>query len=382
MYETVRKVDPSETVRATHMASLLREVLWHPGLSRAAVAARLGVTRSTASRLVDDLVEGKFLREGEPIGGPRGRPATPLTLDPGCYVALGLEVHDTRAIGVVVNLAGEVVDFEEHAPDVVEMGPQRCLAFMEDMVRSLESRLDPHRTILGHRLAVPGLVSRDNHTVLRAVNLGWEGMRIDSMEVSNSVTCSAASILRDRGVKDHDGTFLHVFGDGGVGAAVCYNGAIRAGRHGWTGEMGHVTMDPQGPRCACGARGCLEVYTGLRGLLRATGQPSLSQLVASLMAGDQKNLDQVEELAGILGVAISSALNLLDVSRVLLGGNFAVLFPWLAPRIHAELSDRVLWSSYADIDVEAVGSGTLHTAFGAAWAVILDALARPLRWID
>ena len=82
-----------------------------------------------------------------------------------------------------------------------------------------------------------------------------------------------------------------------------------------------------------------------------------------------------------LGVALSSALNLLDVSRVLLGGHLAVLHPWFSDVVDAELKKRVLWSDLAELEVAPVSESPRRAAYGAAWVVLLDAIADPARWI-
>ncbi len=372
----------SAYVRAVNLASVLQQVMRRPEISRAGVAAALGVTRSTVSRLVDDLVEGGFLAEGDPVVGARGRPATPLRPAPKTFVAIGVELNVHRAVGMVVDLTGAVIAEHVISLDGIRLSAEEALARVEELTDALRQQIDEESRLLGIHLAVPALVDREGGTVLRAPNLGWKNVRVEGMGVSNDIDCSALSLLEGTALlREPDSSFLYVSGEVGVGAAVCIDGTIRGGRHGWANELGHVTVKPDGPRCGCGSDGCLEAYAGLIPLLKNTQVDTLEQLVERLEAADEHALAIVATVGRALGVALSSALNLLDVSRVLLGGHLAVLHPWFADVVDAELKKRVLWSDLAELEVAPVSESPRRAAYGAAWVVLLDAIADPARWI-
>lgn len=373
----------SAYVRAVNLASVLKQVMRHPEISRAGVAAAMGVTRSTVSRLVDDLVEGGFLTEGDPVVGARGRPATPLRPAPKTFVAIGVELNVTRAVGMVVDLTGAVLAEHTTSLDGDRLSADEALGKVDDLIAVLKEQLGAQSTMMGAHLAVPALVDREGGTVLRAPNLGWKNVPVTGMGVSNDIDCSALSLLEGTALlREPDSNFIYVSGEVGVGAAVCIDGSIRGGRHGWANELGHVTVNPDGPVCGCGSNGCLEAYAGLIPLLKEARVDSLDELVGRLEAGEEHALSTVETVGRALGVALSSALNLLDVSRVLLGGHLAVLHPWFADVVTRELNKRVLWSDLAELDVAPVGESPRRAAYGAAWVVLLDAVADPARWID
>lgn len=373
----------SAYVRAVNLASVLQQVLHRPEISRAGVAAAMGVTRSTVSRLVDDLVAGGFLVEGDPVVGARGRPATPLRPAPRTFVAIGVELNVQRAVGMLVDLTGEVLAEHIIFLDGIALSAEEALAKVDDVIAVLQEQIDADSTLLGAHLAVPALVDREGGTVLRAPNLGWVNVPVKDMGVSNDIDCSALSLLEGTALlKDPDSNFLYVSGEVGVGAAVCIDGSIRGGRHGWANELGHVTVRPDGPPCGCGSNGCLEAYAGLIPLLREARAETLDEVVERLEAGDAHTLATIATVGRALGVALSSALNLLDVSRVLLGGHLAVLHPWFADIVDEELTKRVLWSDLAELEVAPVTESPRRAAYGAAWVVLLDAISDPAPWID
>lgn len=372
----------SAFVRAVNLASVLQQVIRQPTISRAGIAAAMGVTRSTVSRLVDDLVAGGFLVEGAPVVGARGRPATPLSPATGTFVGIGLELNVHRAVGMVVDLAGDVLGERRIELDAVALGPQGALAAVAGLRDELAAELDPRTRVVGSHLAVPALVDRAEGTVLRAPNLGWQNIRVTEMGVSNDIDCSVVSLLESTAWTEEADTFLYVSGEVGIGASVCIDGALRGGRHGWANELGHVTVWPDGLRCGCGARGCLEAYAGLWAVLKAAGSRTLEEFVAALEAGDEAAMATLETVGTALGVALSSALNLLDVSRVVLGGHLAILHPWLEPIVSQEMQERVLWSHLTEVEIDRISETPRHAAHGAAWSVLLDAIADPARWLD
>lgn len=371
----------SALVRAVNLAAVLQHVMGHPGMSRADVAVAMGVTRSTVSRLVDDLVAGGFLAEGTPVAGARGRPATPLSPAAGTFVGVGCELNVDRAACMMVDLTGEVIAERIIDIDAVKLGPQGSLGRLAELRRELKAELPTSMQVLGVHLAVPALVDSVERKVLRAPNLGWENVQLDDMGVSNDIDCAALSLLESTRMGVGKSTFIYVSGEVGIGAAVCIDGELRGGRHGWANELGHVTVDPAGPCCGCGARGCLEAYAGQRTMLATAGVASVGALVEALEAGDEAATGTVRTVGWALGIALSSAMNLLDVSRILLGGHLAVLHPWLRPVIEDEVGQRVLWAPLTEVQIAPVDESPRRTAYGAAWAEIKEAVSDPARWL-
>lgn len=147
--------------------------------SRADVAAITGMTRSTVSRLVDDLVKGAFLAELDPPAmlGP-GRPATPLVPCAGSIAALGLQINAGFLAAVVVDLTGGVLAQRKEPGDFVGSDPAQALPQLGDLGREVLHQIDADTRIAGVGLAVPGIVATDTGHLLRAPNLGWSEVRV------------------------------------------------------------------------------------------------------------------------------------------------------------------------------------------------------------
>ena len=364
--------------------------------SRADVAADTGLTRSTVSRLADDLIAGGLIAENESrTDGQRGRPAVPLVAAVGTWFALGLEVNVGRLAARLVDLTGETLAEEVGERDLRASDADEVIAALGDMGRRVLSAARPGMTLAGVQVALPGLVDVDEGVLLRAPNLGWwevrarerlaESLGLDPMliGVGNEADFAAETIAWDApGRPSALGEFLYVSGEVGIGSALVTSGKAMTGRHGWAGELGHVCVDPAGPVCGCGARGCLEVYVGQAALSASAGTANTDELAGRLAAGDERALAAVAEASHILGVALAGALNLLDVSLVVLGGHLGRLAAHLIPGVVEELRRRVVAAPFAEPSVITVPDGHVdESALGAAYTALHRVLDDPAPWL-
>ncbi len=143
--------------------------------------------------------------------------------------------------------------------------------------------------------------------------------------------------------------FIYVSGEIGIGSGVVINGEIIGGARGFSGEIGHVAVQPNGPQCRCGAYGCLEQYAGQEAIARAaglvpgqriphvTGAPP-PDIVAGARAGNRKVLGALDSAGTALGIVLAGMINVVDVDTVILGGIYTRLEPWLHNHISRELS--------------------------------------------
>lgn len=394
MSET-RPVAPSgmtqASVRAKNLALVFGEVLTSSiAVSRADIAARLGMTRSTVSRLVDDLIMGGLIAEGEAMGGARGRPAVPLAVRKGSVFALGLEINVERIVSTLVDLTGDMVACYSHQVNTSELGLEASMGHLCELAGQTLNAVPPGARVAGALMAVPGLVDRKGHRIVRAPNLGWEGKEPREhwdvnfrgtplpLMIRNDIDCSALTVLRE----SPGSSFLYVTGEVGVGASVSLDGNLLTGRHGWASEVGHICVDARGGLCGCGAVGCLETVAGSRAVLTATGQPDMDHVVRALEAGDERAHAAVAKVAEALGIALGAALNLLDVSSVRLGGHLGQLDAWLREPLLEQLTTRVLWAPDAGIELVVVERAPLRAAMGAGLAALGRVVWDPAGWVD
>ncbi|HEY9482316.1 MAG TPA: ROK family protein, partial [Micromonosporaceae bacterium] len=241
----------------------------------------------------------------------------------------------------------------------------------------------------GAALAVAGLVQ--GHLVRVAPNLAWHDVLVPSsldglgLLVDNEANFAALGELAavSAASADRSHSFLYVSGEVGIGAGLVLDGALVRGTNGFAGELGHVCVRPDGPRCGCGAYGCLEQYAGQDAIVRgALARPGTIADVAALALRNDARATAALDVAGhALGVALAGAVNMLDVTDVALGGVFASLATWLAPAVAAELDSRVLASRWSAPRVRSSALGGRAAVRGAAEAALEAVREHPARFV-
>lgn len=381
-------------MRRHNSALVLDAVAGEPGVSRAGVAARTGLAKATVSVLVDQLIAAGLLTDSKPAPrAGRGRPGTGLSLAPRGPHGLGVEIGVGWLATCLVDLTGTM-----HAHRVVpadnRMLSQRQVwsttaQAVRDAQRDAQARGVP---VGGVGIALPGLVTVSG-TLRSAPNLGWRDVdvraelaaRLDLGSMPVLVGNEANFAASAEALSGEDRDFVHVSGETGIGAGIVVDGELVPGVRGFAGEIGHVCVDPDGPRCACGAQGCLETLAGQEIILRSAGistedsSPAslIATLVERLTAGEAAAVEAVCSAGRWLGVALAAVINVVDIPTVVLGGNYAALEPWLADSLRAELATRVISSAWAPVAVRRSTLGSEAAVRGAAFAVIHGIMADP-----
>ncbi|MCX5386671.1 ROK family transcriptional regulator [Streptomyces sp. NBC_00083] len=393
-----------DTVRRHNLSLVLRAVYDESALSRAGAAARTGLTRAAVSSLADQLIRGGFLTEsGKSFSGQAGRPGTMLTPARSGPAGVGVEINVDYVAVCVMDLAGtdrvrltEYLDNRSEPPTAVLGRAARIAA------RALDSAAEQSLHPVGVELALPGLVS--GGAVRQAPNLGWKAVdaedlfraalrevrpnsRAPEVTSDNEANLAALAELWFGRPERRVGHFLYLSGEIGVGGAVVVGGELLRGAHGFAGEIGHTPVDPEGPECRCGSRGCLEQYAGQLALLRAAGidadagAAGVLELEHRARADDESALGALADAGRSLGIALSGAVNLLDPQAVVLGGIYRTLLPWLAPAVDGELSRRAV-SGLWPPESRRVRASSLagDAARGAAARVVRRIVADPLAY--
>jgi predicted NBD/HSP70 family sugar kinase len=391
----------SPELRERNLGLVLTDICQAPAgrpPSRSQVARRTGLHKTTVSQLTDELIGAGLVIELDAVatGGQAGRPSLPLAPAPGRLVALGLEVNVDHFGLKAIDLAGDVLAERLETGNLRGSDPGAVLDRLADQALDVAARLRRNGSDLaGAELALPGFTSSGatGTELVHAPNLGWHGLDLTSFEarlglpllVDNEANLAARAEVRLAGPSPQERSFVYLSAEAGIGGGLVIDGTMLVGSRGWAGEVGHVTVNPTGRLCTCGARGCLETYAGRRAIARAVGLPE--------SAGPEAILERIVAvgapeavLAGFSGVvenlatALTSILNLVDVSQVVLGGDYAILSPALAPPLRQALSGRLLAARWGGIQVAVRGAraGSTPAMTGAAWSVLETVLANPV----
>ena len=402
MANTVRTQSPhsgatNQNLRAHNLSLALRHILANPGaINRAGIAAQTGISRATMSRLVDELIATGLVEESDDklSTGGRGRPTSVLSPASGTVIALGLQVNISVLGAYLVDLSGNVLARETLEGDFSGSDPQATLRKLARMGRRvLREGREEGTTFLGSALALPGLVSGD--TLVTAPNLGWKNIPFEELThplhdlhvtlIANEADLAAFAVAHPRpGVPEGPASFIYVSGEVGIGGGLVINHQPLGGAHGWSGEIGHICVEPQGNVCSCGARGCLETIAGLKALCRAAGlgDEASARELTQLAGHSAKAQDALANAGHALGQALAGVVNTVDISQVYLGGLVAETAPYLLPTLHEELETRVLQAPWYAPAIDILPSSEDLSLRGGAFQILEKILDDPIHWKD
>lgn len=371
-------------------------------LSRATVAKRLDLSRTTLSNLMNRFIEQRLVREleGEDPRG-RGRPGIPVDMDATTWFALGGEYHSRRWVLVVANLKGDVVATRITAETDGE--PASFIQTLLGGVKRMRTQV-PGRLLPAIGLGVPGLVNRDAGVIIRAADLGWEAVDIRG-PVEKNLGLAAYVLNRNRaagvaeakfGVGRNIGNFIYIGIGTGISAAIMLDGALVQGSHYGAGEIGHMTIDPKGPLCGCGRRGCLQTLASggalaqrirelhQSGKLRdgelartlASGKDITGETVCrAALAGERDALACVKKAGGYLGMAVGTLITALNPRKVILGGPLVrVVGSLLVDQVRETAAEWAMPHPFSQAEIAASALDEFAGARGAACLVLANKL--------
>lgn len=383
-------------LRRGNLALLVRTLREHGELSRAQLAVRSGLSKATVSSLVTDLEARGLVHDVGVSAGGQGRPGQLVALRPDSVCGVGLDVHVGHMGVLVTDLGGEVVAQKRITLDVPGLGPEKAMDQLAQLAADATKDL---KNAVGVTVSVPGLVDVAAGSVTFSPRLRWRdvalvdglaartGLPLDRIAVDNDANLAAmAELTSMTGVDD----LVYLTGDFGIGGGVVAGGRLIRGSIGFAGEIGHMAMDPLGPYCSCGRRGCWETQVGLGALLHACADPDdpirdpaldLDQRMRMIRARaaqhDRRTLDALHQIGTALGLGVSFLVNLLNPAVVVLGGYFAALPEWLVEPIRNQVVAHVLAPGAGGARVVGSSLGFTAATTGGALASLRRVLDDP-----
>ncbi|WP_116051784.1 ROK family transcriptional regulator [Amycolatopsis palatopharyngis] len=390
------------TVRRHNSALVLGAIADAPGISRASIAGRTGLTKATVSSLVERMLAAGLVTDSGPArrAGP-GRRGAALSLSETGPHGLGVEIGVDYLATCLVDLTGRMRSRLVRETDNRTEPTGRVLSRTARAVRDSLREADTLGVRIGGiGIALPGLVESGSGMLRVAPNLGWRDVdvpgelraRLDLPPLpvlpGNEANFAALAELwagGHAGLRD----YVHVSGEIGIGAGIVVGAELFEGVRGFGGEIGHFSVDAEGPACSCGSRGCLERLAGQEAVLRRAGVPAegrpseqLGELVRRLENDDPAALTATASAGRWLGTALSDVVNLLDVPAVVLGGAYARLHPWLVDALTAELRMRVMSAGFSPVRVVRSTLGAEAAVRGAAGSAVRAIVADPESFVE
>jgi len=268
---------------------------------------------------------------------------------------------------------------------------------LAELARTVQSRIGIEPTLIGIGVAVVGVVRRIDGLVSIAPNLGWTDVPLGGriahaldtalpIAVANDADLGALAELRRGSAVGADDVLL-IWGEVGVGGGLIVDGKPLTGVAGYSGEVGHFPVNPNGVPCRCGSVGCWETEIGERTLLLRAGHPigggrrEVDAVLREAAAGSTDALAALDHVGRWLGIGLAGLVNILNPRLVVLGGLFARIHPYVADRIEGALDQRALRAPRALVRVVPASLGVNAPLLGAAELAFEPLLADPAAWL-
>jgi predicted NBD/HSP70 family sugar kinase len=357
--------------------------------SRAELARRTGLSRSTVSTLVADLqrrglvVEraGQFAGEGQP-----GRPAALLELDPSAAYAVGVDFdHDKIRVAVsdlsrsVLAEAAPAYDVDHDATGSLDM----AAALIEQLLE--ETEVDRER-VLGVGIALAGPLDHDRGLLHPSDVLpGWVGIdaagelerRVNApCYVDNDANLGAlAEVTLGAGRNARFAAYLSI--SSGIGAGIVVDGRPYHGHRGTAGEIGHVVVDPRGPICRCGNRGCLETLASGPALLRLVEasrdeELTVKRVIELARDGDAGCRRAIADAGQVVGGVVAGLVNLFSPEMVVIGGDLGEAGDLLLESLRDAVRRDALPAAASELKIVAGALGERANLLGALALVLMQ----------
>lgn len=306
-------------------------------------------------------------------------------------LAIGLDLGGTNIKGILLDSDGNIytnTDIPTEAGD----GPESVARRMAGMISVLEQAAKKAgRKATGVGIGIPGLPDQGTGDVVFAPNLGWKNVPLLKL-LTTTVTLpvilendanTAALGEQWLGAGRGSANMIMITIGTGIGGGLILNGKLYTGANGSAGEIGHTVINPQGPPCSCGRRGCLETYTSATAMIRMAREAieqgkktcltskdkiEARDIVTAALQGDETSAGIVDFAAQYLGIGIANMINILNPDKVVVGGGVAgagdILFEPLISSVRQ-------WSLEANVDAVKIVPAQLGNNAGCIGAASL-----------
>jgi glucokinase-like ROK family protein len=375
-------------------------------LSRAGLAEKTGLNPSTVSNIIKALLEEGLVRETDLSYSDLGRPGRLLELNPCGGCALGVEINVDYISIMLTDFRANII-WSDRIPSNQKDGQERIIGRTEDLIsKALKIGEDNNLRPLGIGVGVSGLVDLKTGLLKVASNLKWFDVPIqqiikDRFNIPVYVENEAhAAALGEyyfgvaRGVEN----FIYLSAGVGLGGGIITNGKLFRGSAGYGGEVGHMTIIPNGEKCACGKLGCWETLIGAGAIarrvqkkLRDGAQSKINSLVdndiekvtfevvlEAANTGDSVAMNALHEVGWYLGIGVANLVNVLNPELVVLGGKLNLASPILLPIVKQMVDENEVKPSFNNFRIVGSSQGPNACALGAVALTLDDILREPM----
>lgn len=399
-------------VRERNLAIVLN-YLWEAGqpVSRSYLVEMSGLNKSTVGSLLAQLQSWGFVKESGRSEPRPGRPGTLIDVNPDAGRLIGVEIGVDFISVIVTDLKTQTIWRRKVETDSQgALSQTQILEQAEGLIHEAIEATGCERHLFGIGVSVPALIDHATGTVLFAPNLKWSNVPLcDQWQkrfgvpviVENDANAAALG-EQMLGVAKQVDNFVYLSADIGLGGGLIIGGKLYGGRGGFAGEVGHMTLEPDGPPCNCGSHGCWETLVGPVAIVRRVRQAAAEGRTPNLLAlaevngnvnairlehvldaaaqGEPAVLEALNEVGRYLGIGIANLVNTFNPSLVVLGGVLSLASPYILPRAQQEINTRAMAAARQDVQIAWSAFKFDACALGGVTLILREILNNPTTW--
>lgn len=338
-------------VKKVNQKLLLNEILKNSPISRAKLSEMTGLNKSTVSSQVNTLMKENLVFEigqGQSSGGRR---PVMLVFNKKAGYSVGIDVGVDYINGILTDLEGTIVLDQHHHLEC--NSPEITKDILIEMIHHFIANMpqSPYG-LIGIGICVPGLIDK-NQKIVFAPNSNWRDIDLKSfiqkkfnvpVFIENEANAGAYGEKVFGAAKNHDNMIYASIGTG-IGIGVIINNDLYRGVGGFSGEMGHMTIDFNGPKCSCGNRGCWELYASEKALIKSLQtkekKVSTQDIIDLAHLNDVGTLHALQNFGFYLGIGLTNILNTFNPQAIILRNSIIESHPMVLHSIKSEVSSRV-----------------------------------------
>lgn len=386
-----------DLIRAINRSTVLNMIKISGAISRAEIARKTGLSAATVTGITAELIESDLVFEKAEGDSRGGRRPILLAINPQGGYVVGIKLMEKHMVSAITDLEATVI--AKHSEEHNAHSPDAAIKVLVDLVNALVDKIHISRhQILGVGMGLAGIVNARDGILRHSPYFGWRDVPFVDLLQSrlrlpiyidndvNTLTLNEQLFGSGQGIEN----FLTVTMGRGIGLGIVANGQLYRGGCGGGGEFGHTAVDPQGPVCGCGKRGCLETYTSDPALLQFAAQAAargeltddietIDDLIACAENGNAVAQAIFAQGGETLGRGIANLINIFNPQKVIISGEGIRIGKFLFDPMNAAIAQNIMPGLAEDTTIHIDEWEDDAWARGAASLVLQELFKSPLQ---
>ena len=354
-------------------------------ISKRIIAEKLGLSTTTVATVINELETDSKIQSCGSAKSTGGRKSILYEVNPTAGYAMGIDLQVDRIVFVLLDFAGNLVSTKEIP--LTNKSEWAVASVLNKVIPEFarENNISVAR-ILGVGLGVPGIVNSQSGVINFAPNLEWENVNLRPL-----LKCQAPIIVENEanaaalgekgfGVGRNTSDMIYVSVGMGVGCGIIIENRLFSGTSFNAGEFGHMTVEPDGPACKCGKRGCWETFASNNAALNlykeksGLGLEEFEDFVQRVIAGEKIALEVADHIVKYLGIGIGNIVNGLNPQMVVIGGKLTEAKDMIYDKVLQQIKYFTLSKSLTELEIQFSALNSKASAMGVAGMVLDQAV--------